>query len=177
MGALALAATLALGGVSGPAALPLAAHADTEEEAALPQLSRFASPSEKRAAMAERRMALLRAAREQAESQGSVAGGGKAAAPAEEPAPSKGGTDLQSMLKSLNTSVSPCLMKQLSRCGRYSSSPLHSTAYRTPTLPPLCCTACRPSPPGTLPLQCCLLRNCLCCTSLVCYTRRPAAGV
>lgn len=103
LGALALAATLAVGGVSGPA-LPLPAHAE-EEEGAPGAISRFASASERRAAMAERRAALLRAAREEAERAGAVAAPRES--PKEEPAEAERdrAASMQSMLRSLNPAV------------------------------------------------------------------------
>jgi hypothetical protein len=72
LGALALAATMAVGAVA-PAAPP----AFAEEEGAV---RRYASASDKRAAMAERKAELLRKAREQAERAGTTAAAGAAAA-------------------------------------------------------------------------------------------------
>lgn len=103
LGALALAASLAVGAVSGPA-LPLPAHAD-EEEAAPGAISRFASASERRAAMAERRAALLRAAREEAERAGTVAPREPAEQEPAEPEQDRATTNMQSMLRSLNPAV------------------------------------------------------------------------
>ena len=90
-----------------PAAV--AAAAADEEELSIP---RFASPSERRAIMAERRERLLRAAREEAErtADGGAANAQKAAAePAAAPA-----TDLRSMLQSLQsqTKVRPAYSDQ-----------------------------------------------------------------
>ena len=72
LGALALAATMAVG-----AAAPAAPPAFAEEEGAV---RRYASASDKRAAMAERKAELLRKAREQAERAGTTAAAGAAAA-------------------------------------------------------------------------------------------------
>ena len=75
LGALALAATLAVGAV-----VPASPPAWAEEEAST--LSRFASASDKRAAMNERKAELLRKTREQAERVGVTAGAATAGAAA-----------------------------------------------------------------------------------------------
>ena len=73
MGALALSLVMGASALPAPLALPaVAAAEEAAEEAAEPSVSRWASPAEKRKAMAERRAALLRQAREEAEAAGSV---------------------------------------------------------------------------------------------------------
>lgn len=101
MGALALSLVMGASALPAPLVLPAAAAVEeAAEEAAEPSVSRWASPAEKRKAMAERRAALLRQAREEAEQSGSVS---KAEAAKEAAKPA--GTDLQSMLQSLSSQV------------------------------------------------------------------------
>jgi hypothetical protein len=68
-------------------------------------IRKFASPSERRAQMAERREQLLRKTREEAERAGSSSIG-KAAAPVAPEASSTGSESMSEMLKRLSTSVS-----------------------------------------------------------------------
>lgn len=103
MGAVALSLVMGVSALPPPLVLPAAAEVEAEAaDAELPTVNRFASAAEKRKAMAERRTALLRAAREQAEQTGTVTGEREQAKEEEAPA---AGTDLQSMLKSLGSQV------------------------------------------------------------------------
>ena len=106
MGALALSLVMGASALPAPLVLPAVAEVEAESgDAELPTVGRYASPAEKRKAMADRRAALLRAAREQAEQTGSVSGEAKEAAKQEEEEALAAGTDLQSMLSRLSGQV------------------------------------------------------------------------
>lgn len=104
MGALLLSGALMLS--AAPLPPPAAALEATEEAAEAPAISRFASPAEKRAAMAARRLELLRQAREEAEAKADATSTKKAEPKKAEAAAPSAGTDLQSMLKSIQSAVS-----------------------------------------------------------------------
>ena len=129
MGALALSLVMGASALPAPLVLPASAEVEAESgDAELPTVGRYASPAEKRKAMADRRVALLRAAREQAEQTGSVSGEAKEAAKQEEEAPAAG-TDLQSMLSRLSGQVGAGAKQCMCRAACAAPPPAQARLY------------------------------------------------